>query len=105
MSETLTTTLQRLVREGVITDFEIPPGPSPLALHVIVTAPAITSTRRPDYDREIVERWRSRVARRPDREWPGGRLAASRQVVPPGRAVRFSEREVESRNDQRRPYR
>jgi len=62
MSETLTTTLQRLVREGVITDFEIPPGPSPLALHVIVTAPVITNTRQPDYDREIVERVRSRVA-------------------------------------------
>ena len=43
MSETLTTTLQRLVREGVITDFEMPPGPSPLALHVIVTAPVITN--------------------------------------------------------------
>ena len=63
MTETLTTTLNRLVREGVITDVELPPGPSPLALHVIVTAPVITSTRRPDYDREIVERVRSRVAR------------------------------------------
>ena len=62
-SETLTSTLEMLVRKGVITDFEMPPGPSPLALHVIVTAPVITNTSRPDYDREIVERVRRRVER------------------------------------------
>ena len=58
---TLTGTLERLVREGVITDFELPPGSKTLALHVIVTAPVITNVHCPGYDRETVERVRRHV--------------------------------------------
>jgi hypothetical protein len=59
--ETLTATLERLVRKGVITDYELPTGSSPLAL--IVSAPVVTNPSRPDYDRETVERVRRRVTR------------------------------------------
>ena len=61
--ETLTATLARLVRKGVITDFEMPPGSNAVLLHVVVTAPVITNPHSPGYDRETVERFRRRVTR------------------------------------------
>ena len=61
--DTLTTTLDRLVRTGVITDFELPPGSNAVLLHVVVAAPVVTNPQNPVYDREMVERVRRRVAR------------------------------------------
>ena len=62
-SDTLTATLDRLVRKGVITSFEMPPGSNAILLHVIVAAPVVTNPHNPSYDRETVERFRRRVTR------------------------------------------
>ena len=61
--DTLTATLDRLVRKGVITSFEMPPGSNAILLHVIVAAPVVTNPHNPSYDRETVERFRRRVTR------------------------------------------
>jgi hypothetical protein len=74
---TVEAALNRLVREGVITAFELPVVSNAVALHIIVTTPLATNNRTPGYDRELFEAVRRRVAREVESHTSGREVMVS----------------------------